>query len=279
MVMTITLVIFAILFLMFVMTTYSIQTVRNSIDISVYFKLGLAENTILQIKQQVEADPRVAQVTYTSADQAWEQFKQMNAGNQTITNSVGELTDNPLPATLHVKAKNLGDYPAIVQSLQTDQYKDSISNVNYQNDPRIQTAIDRLNKILKFTVTGGISLIVIFSLIAILVIFNTITLTIHNRREEVEIMRLVGATNWYIRGPFVVESFLYSLFSLLFTGILLSLAFAKLLPPIIHFINPELALLQNGLINYWYVLLMLTVVSLILSVGSTLMAMRRYLRI
>lgn len=279
MVMTITLVIFAVLFLLFSLTSYSVATIKDTVDISVYFKAGTSDQQTTAITQDMQNDARVKSANFVSADQALQNFKNMNAQNPNIAASLNELTENPLPATLHVKAKNLSDYPAIVSTLQGSQYKDAIQSVNYQNDPKIQLAIDRLDKILRFTIIGGFVLILVFSLIAILVIFNTITLTIYNRREEVEIMRLVGATNWYIRGPFLMESLLYSLFAVVITGALLIPVFTNVLPGVARYINPSLTLFNRNVFNFWYLLIMLAVASLILSLGSTMMALRKYLKI
>jgi cell division transport system permease protein len=279
MVMTITLVIFAVLFLMFALTSYSVNTIKDTVDISVYFKAGASETQTNQITQNMQTDARVRSVNFVSADQALQDFKNAHSQDPAIAASLNELTDNPLPATLHVKAKNLGDYPSIVSTLQGDQYKAAIASVNYQNDPKIQVAIDRLDKILRFTLIGGFALIVIFSLIAILVIFNTITLTIFNRKEEVEIMRLVGATNWYIRGPFLVESALYTFFAVIITGALLIPIFTYVIPQLARYINPSLTLFNRNIFNFWYIIIMLTIVSLALSVGSTTLALRKYLRI
>lgn len=276
MVMTVTLIIIAILFLMFAMTSYSIKTIQNTVDVSVYFKIGLGDQQISNIRQTLEADPMVKQLTYISSDQALADFKQAHANDPTITSSLNELTENPLPATLHVKANNLDDYPAIAQKLQSPNYQDFISKVNYEDN---RLVIDRLNKILKFVIWFGLTLMAVFSLIAILVIFNTITLTIYNRKEEVEIMRLVGATNSYIRGPFVIESTLYSIFSTVITAVLLIPIFSKVLPKIAQYVNPQLTLLNRNVFNFWYVVAMLFVVSLVLSVASTMMAIRKYLRI
>ena len=277
MVMTITLVIFATLFLMFAVTNYSIRSIQNTVDISVYFKIGLAEQRALDIQEQIKADAQhVKEVEYVSAAQAFEDFKQKNAGNPLVLASLNELTENPLPATLHVKGNTLEDYPIIAEKLNSDDYKDFISKVNFEDNRLI---IERLNKILKFIVTFGLGLIAVFSLIAILVIFNTITLTIYNRKEEVEIMRLVGATNWYIRGPFLMESFLYGIFSTVITAALLTPVFTRVLPKIPQYVSPQLTIYNQNVFNYWYIVLMLFVVSIVLSVFSTMMAIRKYLKI
>jgi cell division transport system permease protein len=276
MVMTITLVIFSTLFLLFMLTNYSIGTIKNTVDISVYFKIGLAEEQINHIKAGVQSDSRVKEVSYVSATQAFDDFKNRHNNDPLITQSLNELTENPLPATLHIKANNLEDYTSIAEKLQGDQYKNFIDKVNFE-DNRI--VIDRLNKILKFIITFGLALVVVFALIAILVIFNTIRLTIYNRKEEVEIMRLVGSTNWYIRGPFLIESILYSIFSTLITIGLFIPVFTKVIPKITEYVNPNLNVYGNYLFNYTYLVLILFVVSLILSIGSTFLAIRRYLKI
>jgi cell division transport system permease protein len=181
-----------------------------------------------------------------------------------------------LPATINIKAQNLEDYPEIASQLSSEKYKDFIDKINYEDN---RVVIDRLSKILNFVVSFGLGLIAIFSLIAILVIFNTITLTIYNRKEEVEIMRLVGATNWYIRGPFLVESILYGVFATVITGGVLSPVFSKFLPKIALYVNPQISFFNQNVFNFWYLMLLLLVLSLVLSVVSTMLAIRKYLRI
>ncbi len=276
MVMSITLVIFGTLFLLFVLTNYSLNTIQNTVDISVYFKIGLAEQQINNIKTQISADPRVKEVDYVSAQQAFDQFKANHQNDPLITESLNELNDNPLPATLHIKTYKLDDYPAIADKLSSDQYKDFIDKVNFEDN---RVVIDRLNRILKFIIAFGLGLVSVFAIIAILVIYNTITLTIYNRKEEVEIMRLVGATNWYIRGPFLTESILYSVFSTMLTGALFVPIFGKVLPRITEFVNPQINVYSHNVFNFGYLMAMLFVLALVLAVVSTLFAIRKYLKI
>lgn len=278
MVMTITLVIFAVLFLLFGLTSNALDAVENRIDISVYFKNGLGEDKIKTIQADLENNSKVESVKYTSASKALEEFKKKHENDPLIQQSLNELTENPLPATINVKAKNLEDYSSIDNFLNDAKYRDFIESKSYGDD-QTKLAIERLNKILNFIITFGIGLITVFSLIAVLVIFNTITLTIFNRREEVEIMRLVGATNWYIRGPFLVESVLYGLFATFITGLLMLPIFRNFLPKIALFVNPQVSVFNQNVFNFWYLLLMLLLVGCALSVISTFLAIRRYLRI
>ncbi len=276
MVMTITLVIFSLLFMLFTVTNYSIKSIQNKVDISVYFKNGLSEEKIKAIQVEVEKDPAVKETRYISAAQAFELFKERHKYDPQITQSLNELTENPLPATLNVKANNLEDYTKIAERLQKPEYKDFVEKVNYEDS---RDLIDKLTKILKYIVSGGIALVVVFSLIAILVIFNTITLTIYHRKEEVEIMRLVGATNWYIRGPFLVESLLYALSGTFLSAILFVPVFTNVLPKIAVFIDPEIGLFSSNLFNFVFVVLMMLIISCILASLSTFLAIRKYLKI
>lgn len=272
--MTITLVIFAILALLFSVTNYSVKAIQQRVDISVYMKRGLGEERILDIKQALEQDPLIKEVSYISAAQALVEFKEKNKNNVKVMSALNVVGENPLLATLRVKAKNLEDYPQISENLAGSQYAGFIDNINYNDNRAI---IDQMAKILKIVASLGLGLVAIFSSIAILVLFNTLRLTIYNRREEVEIMRLVGATNWYIRGPFLAEAIMYSLTAAIITSLLLVPVYGKVLPKIWQYIAPGQAL--GNFITYGALIAVLLAAALVLSVISTLLAIRRYLKI
>ncbi len=275
-IMIITLVILSVLTLLFVITSYSVKTIQERVDISAYFKTGLAESQIIVIRDELTQDPRIKEVRYVSSQEALKNFKQKHEGDTLIIDSVKELNENPLPATLQIKANNLGDYPAIAESLNADRYKASLEKVNFEDNRII---IDRLNTLLKFIITFGLILIVVFSLIAILVIFNTITLTIYNRHEEVEIMRLVGATNWYIRGPFIIEALVYSVLATIITSLLVLPIYFRYLPKISNYLTPGAEFFDGNLSTFLMIVLVQLIVAFFLSTISSLLAIRRYLRI
>lgn len=275
-IMTITLIILSVLSLLFVITSSSVRTIQERVDISAYFKNGLAESQILVVRDQLSQDSRIAEVSYVTADEALASFKETHKNDELLIESVGELNENPLPATLQIKAKNLDDYPAIAELLNSSKYQSAIEKVNFEDN---RTLIARLNNLLKFIITFGIILMVIFSSIAVLVIFNTITLTIYNRREEVEIMRLVGATNWYIRGPFIIEALIYSLLATIITGALLFPVYSGLLPKISHYLTSSGYTFDGNLALFAALILIELIVAFLLSTISSLWAMRRYLRV
>lgn len=275
-IMTITLIILSVLSLLFVITNSSVRTIQQRVDISAYFKNGLAESQIQAIKGQLEGDSRIDEVRYVSADEALANFKANHSNDPLLLESVGELNENPLPATLQIKARNLEDYPAVADLLNSDKYRSSIEKVNFEDN---RTLISRLNNLLKFIITAGIILIGVFSSIAILVIFNTITLTIYNRKEEVEIMRFVGATNWYIRGPFIVEAVLYSVLATIITSALIFPVYTGLLPKISHYLTPSGDTFNGNMPLFLGLIIIQLAIAFILSIISSLLAMRKYLRV
>ena len=275
-VMIVTLVILSSLMLMFVITNYSVTSIRERVDISAYFKVGVTESQVLRIKTELERNNTIKEVVYISPADALKDFRDVHSNDENLLDSLDELGDNPLPATLQIKAKTLEDYPAIDTELQSEKYADVIDKVNFQDN---RLVIERLNKILRFIVIFGVVLTVIFALIAILVIFNTITLTIFNRREEVEIMRLVGATNWYIRGPFIVEALIYSLLATIITSALLFPVYSGLLPKISHYLTSSGYSFDGNLGLFAALVIAQLAIAFVLSTISSLLAMRRYLRV
>lgn len=275
-IMIVTLIILSVLSLLFVITNSSVHTIQERVDISAYFKNGLAENQIKIVQQQLEQDSRIKEVRYVSAEQALQDFKDKHKNDQLLLESVSELNENPLPATLQIKAYNLDDYPAIAEELSSDQYKSAIDKINFEDN---RVIIERLNTLLKFIVAFGLALIIIFSLIAILVIFNTIALTIYNRREEVEIMRLVGATNWYIRGPFIVEALTYSILGTIVTGVLMYPIYVTMLPKISAYLTPTGDIFTGNIFTFLLIVGVGLVIAIILSIISSMLAIRRYLKI
>ena len=275
-IMIVTLVILSVLSLLFVITNYSVKTIQERVDISAYFKQGLAESQIRVIADDMDQNPHVREVTYVSPEQALAEFKDKHKNDPLILESVNELNENPLPATLRIKGVTLDDYAAISDTLNSDQYKPFIEKVNFEDNRII---ISRLNTLLRFIITFGLILMIIFSVIAVLVIFNTITLTIYNRREEVEIMRLVGATNWYIRGPFIIEALVYSVLATIITSILLIPLYFTFLPKISNYITPGGDVFDGNMATFGLLVLIELAVAFLLSTISSLLAIRRYLRI
>jgi cell division transport system permease protein len=213
-VMTMTLIIIGSLMFLNTLVGEFVSYVKDKVDVNVYFVTSADENSILNFKTVLENIPEVAYVTYTTRDQALAEFRARHQDQQPILQGLDELSDNPLGAELSIKAKQPSQYESIAQFLQehaTDPSgKPFIEKVNYTQN---KTVIDQLQTVIKYVQRFAWFTILIFSMASILITFNTIRLAIYTAREEISVMRLVGASNMYIRGPFVVEGTVYGVVS------------------------------------------------------------------
>jgi cell division transport system permease protein len=201
-----------------------IADVKDKVDINVYFTQAAPEENILALKAEVEALPEVSRVEYISRNKVLEQFKEKWKDNALIMQGLDEIGSNPFSAVLNIKAKNPGQYGSIAEFLAN---KDTIleddtaliEKVNYQQNKLI---IDRLGRIIPAIEKAGAVTAAILIIVAIIVVFNTIRLIIYTAREEISVMKLVGASNMYVRGPLVVSGIMYGVASGVITLVLMA---------------------------------------------------------
>lgn len=182
--------------------TEALASVRDKIDISVYFKTNAPEDEILKIQRSLASLAEVKQVEYISRDKALDLFKEKHRDDSTISQAIAEIGGNPLSASLNIKASDPEKYGEIASYLEAEVFKPQIEKVSYAQN---QAVIERLVQIINAVEQSGFVLTLVLALVAGLVTFNTIRLAIYSNREEVGIMRLVGASNAFIRGPYLVE--------------------------------------------------------------------------
>lgn len=198
----------------------SLQEIESKVDVNVYFVPAADEADILALKNKIAALPEVATVEYISRDQALENFKARHEGDDITLQALDELGDNPLGAILNVRAKETSQYEGIANFLTSegDSQPGLIDRVNYFQN---KTAIDTLTRMISGGTKIALAITAVLVLISIIIALNTIRLAIYIAREEISVMRLVGASNKYIRGPFVVSGILYGIVSALVTLALL----------------------------------------------------------
>ena len=200
------LIVFESLIIFTVITKTSLSLLQQKIDISVYFKPKTAEDEILKVKKAVEELPETADVEYVSRDKALAAFKEAHKDDAAISQALAELNENPLSPVLNIKAQKPDQYAAIARELERDSWKPITQKITYRQN---QTIIDRLSKIIDITNRVGLILTILLTLTAIVITFNTVSLAIYSNREEIGIMRLVGAPNSLISGPYMVEGIIY----------------------------------------------------------------------
>lgn len=273
-IMVLTLFVFGGLFFSNVLLTSVLESLEEKVDISVYFKTSAREDEILALKSSVEKLAEVKAVEYVSRDKALLEFQERHRENSLITQSLEELGENPLGASLNIRAENPNQYEAISRFLEAASFENIIDKINYRQN---QLVIERLSQILNSSRALGLGVTVVLAVIAVLVAFNTIRLAIYTSRDEISIMRLVGATNPYIRGPFLVEGMIH--------GLLASIAAMVIFWPLTLWLGPRAERFFGGpnlfeyyLTNFIWIFLMLLVIGVALGVISSLIATRRYLR-
>ena len=195
--------------------------IKDKVDINAYFIQTAQESDILNLQNQLEQLPQVASVTYTSRDDALAAFRTKHQDDQFTLQALDELGSNPLDATLNIKARDPSQYSSIVDFInQKAVASDGTSIVDKINYYQNQTTIDKLTGIINSANTLGFALTLFLIIISILITFNTLRLVIYMSREEISVMRLVGASTGYIRGPFFVAGALYGFISAVITLIL-----------------------------------------------------------
>lgn len=190
---------------------YTLQTIEKKINVSVYINPNVEENSILDLRARLLGLSQVKEVIYITADEALQSMISRHAGDPSIQQSISELGQNPLGAQLIIQARSLNDYDAIENVLNEDRYKGIIADKNSDEHTYI---IERVSQISERVRLFATALSIIFTIVAIIVVFNTLRIIIYTHREEIAIMRLVGATNWFIRMPYLWQSLFYSVLSL-----------------------------------------------------------------
>lgn len=265
----------------------SLDELKDKVDVNVYFVTTATEQEILEIKKTIEALPEVATVEYVSREEALSRFKERHANDDLTIQALEELDGNPLGAVLNIKAKDPSQYESVADYLKqgggTNQNSGSlIDRVNYYQN---KTAIDRLTMIITSTERSNFFRMAVLLIVALVVSFNTIRLAIYTSREEISVMRLVGASNGYIRWPFIIVGMMY--------GVVAGIVTLAIFYPVTYYFGPlfyPLPLFLNGAVedgylfryfveNFVEITLIIFVSGIILGAVSSFLAVRRYLSV
>ena len=252
----------------------TIKVLEDRIDISVYFKSPVVEDEILEIKSNLEELPEVKRVEYISREEALEEFKFRHQEEEIVMQALEELEENPLLASLNIKAYDPREYANIALYLEKEAPQASVEKVTFAQN---QIIIERLISITDTIGKGGMILTIILAFLALVVAFNTIRLAIYSNRKQIEIMRLVGASNSFISGPFLIEGILYGILA----GILSFSVFiplALLASPYVSSFIPEINFQNYLKANFLNLLFYQMIFGVMLGVSSSFLAIRRYLR-
>src|SRR3989344_4832812 len=249
-----------------------LHSFESKIDVTVYFNQDATDDAMMAVKHDLEGLPEVKDVAFVSREQALVVFREKHKNNALIADALNELNDNPLQASLNVVARDPQEYGAVSDFLLKKNYP-AVSKINYFENKKV---IDRLGAIVG-TVRGSGALLALFlAFIAVLVTFNTIRLAIYTMREEIGIMRLVGGTQWFIRGPFLVSGILYGLIAATVTTFIF-FPITWLVSPKILLVAPDFNVFQYFLTNFWQFFAIMVISGVALGTISSFIAIRKYL--
>lgn len=253
-----------------------LENIKDKVNITVSFNPDISEDRIMDIKSTLEKyTQEVSSIEYISRDRALEEFLAQNGDDETVKKALAEIGENPLLASLVIKATKPEYYEVIATKIQDSSFKDDINRINYAKNKRI---FERLQSINGAATTAGLVLGGIFVAIALIITFYTMYITIHSHQQEFEIMRLVGASNIYMKMPFIFEGALYGIISSIIASIFLFIV-SRSLSRFTAGALPEGDMQSLFLHNFPIIFIGLLFLGIFLTTVSASLAIRRYLKI
>ena len=258
----------------------TIDEIKDKVDISIYVKKDITDSDLQKIEKSIENLSSVKKVSYTSSEKARDNFASKNSSDENVREALIEA-ENEFFGILHVKLEDIGDTSELKNLVDNDKtIQDNLSPdqaPTYASERKV--SIDNIANTVQFAEKVGLAAGLIFTIIASLIIFNTIRMAIFNRREEIHMMKLIGANKSFIRGPFIVEAVVCGVLAAIFAS---AIGYA-----IIYFAKQKLeayGITVEPLINILQQYAILVVLSLmsvgsVIGVMSSITATRKYLKI
>ena len=235
-------------------------------EITIFLKDGLDEGTIKSLEQEINAIPQVREIRKISKEKALELYKEMNKDNPLLTEMV---TSSMLPASFEVSSSDPRVLEVIAQKFTS---KNEVDEVIYQKD-----VVKSLLSWTQIARIFGIALVVIFFVISFLVIFTLMGMKITNRKDEIKISRLLGASKFYVKRPFILEGAIYG-FVGSFLGFLVSfLIIYNLRQPINNFFRP-ISFIPNVSFMEVVIMIMEVLVGVIIGLSAGWLGAKRYIK-
>lgn len=258
--------------------TGALHEIEEKVDVNVYFQPEATEEDVLEVKKSLETLPEVAYVEYISSDQALANFIERHKNDSKTLEALDELDTNPLGAVLNIKAKEASQYEGVANFINENYpYETGTSIVEDVNYFKNKEAIDKLSQIIEAGNKLGLFLTIIFIVISIIITLNTIRLAMYISRDEISVMKLVGASGNYISGPFVVTGAMYGLVAAIVTLILFW--------PITYWLGPVtqrffggLSVFDHYISSFGEIFLIIVASGVLIGSVSSFLAVKRYLR-
>ena len=268
----------SILFGLGAMAGEVVSILESKISISLYLKPEIGLEKATEIKRSIERDPLVAKVYHRAKEEEFESFQKKHENNEILLRSLEEVQENPFGDTLIIMSEDIGNYTNILTTIEDSDYIDLVEGKEFNKSYKsIITRLDQLSQSARFIMLG---LIVLFTVISTLIIVNTVRITIYTYREEIGIMRLVGATRGFIRSPFLIQAFFYGIIAWIVHLLILFPIMSMLQPYVTNFIGVDSINLATYFVDNFLMIFGLELVGvLFLTLTSSAIAMRKYLKV
>lgn len=276
--MTLTLIMVSVSILFSFIVQDTAEVIRSKIDLTIYFRDdNVTDKSILSLGDRINLNEEVLNVKFIDKTGALEIWRRLPI-NQNIKDPVDE-TNNPLPRSLEVDVSDPEMIGGIITEISSNDSERIICDecVSYSKN---KNTVDKLVSITKFVQRTGILLSIFFGVIAIFNVLNIIRITITARADEIEIMRYVGASNSFVRGPFIIEGILYGIFGTIITTAFLLIVSAILAPYLDTLIH---SVLNVGFYQYvashiWVIIGIQLIIGVALGVVVSIVSIRKYLK-
>ncbi len=254
----------------------AVEAVKSKIDISLFIKSEALETDIIALKDQLAASERVKVVNFISKQAALDDFRERYQNNQAVLSALKELGRNPLLPSLTIIPKDFDNSGLLIAELRALN-SPIIESRDFSDNTVI---LSKINNVTKRVNEVGLFIISIFILTSLLVVYNAIRVAIYTHRQEIEIMRLVGASNFFIYMPYIVSAFVYALLSTLLM-ISIFYPFLTLLQPYLEafFTGYNVNILSYFVDNFLLIFGSQFLAVLLITVAASLFAVRKYARI
>jgi cell division transport system permease protein len=261
-----------LLFAFFLATDRGLQAavgvLESKVELALFLEDDARVSDVLALKSRIEADPAVSRVDYVTKEQAMARLVDIAARRPDI--QIVDTASNPLQASLEIKLARAQDAQRLATSLRDEIGNGVVSDV--VDNPSV---VDKLLTITRVLSIGGLAVVAMMLVVALFVIVNTIRIAVHARRDEIEIMKLVGATDWFVRWPFILEGMLVGMLGALAAVAVVLVAAGPVMNAMVNFI--EIIPLSFGTTFLWQLIGSVFALALAVGGGGAMLSVRSHL--
>ncbi len=261
-----------LLFAFFLATDRGLQAavgvLESKVELALFLEDDARVSDVLDLRARIEADPAVSRVDYITKEQAMARLVEIAAKRPDI--QIVDTSENPLQASLEVKLAHAQDAPRVTAALREEKGKGVVSDV--VDNPQVVDKLLTITRVLSF---GGLAVLAMMLIVALFVIVNTIRIAVHARRDEIEIMKLVGATDWFVRWPFILEGMLVGALGAVAATAVVLVAAGPVMNAMVSFI--EILPLSFGTTFVWQLVGSVFALALAVGGGGAMLSVRAHL--